>query len=474
MEILLIYPPNKNMITANVPLLNDEFDKGEAGFYPPLGIMIVGAYAEQNTEHKIEIIDTQVEKMDYNDIEKEIKRRKPDVVGITAMTFTLIDVIMTAKVVKSVDENIKVVLGGPHVNIYPDETINIPEVDYLVLGEGEITFTDLIQNIENMDKLKQIKGLVFKEGDKVVNTGQRTLIDNLDIIPFPARHLMPYKKYYSVIAKRSPITTMITSRGCPYKCLFCDRPHLGKKFRARSASNVVDEMEECVNMGIKEILIYDDTFTIDRKRVINICDEILKRGMDIVWDIRARVDNVDKEMLKKLKEAGCERVHYGVESGNPEILKVLRKGITLEQARKAFKMTKEVGIKTLAYFMIGSPRETKSQILETMEFAKKLNPNFAHFSITTPFPSTPLYYMGLEEGQLKTDYWKEFAKSPTKDFVPDLWEENLTREELIGLLKYAYKSFYTRPGYIIKELLEVRSFDEFKRKAKAGLMVFKL
>lgn len=470
MRVLLIYPPTKNIITANVPT----FEEGEDGFYPPLGIMIVAAYAEQNTEHKIEILDTQVEKMGYKDIEKEIKRRRPDVVGITATTFTVIDVIMTAKVVKSIDETINVVLGGPHVNIYPDATINIPEVDYLVLGEGEITFTELIQNIENMDKLKQIKGLVFKEGDKVVNTGQKTLIDDLDTIPFPARHLTPYKKYYSVIAKRVPITTMITSRGCPYKCLFCDRPHLGKKFRARSASNVVDEMEECVNRGIKEILIYDDTFTINRKRVINICDEILKRGLDIGWDIRARVDNVDEEMLKKLKEAGCERIHYGVESANPEILKVLRKGITVEQVIKAFKLTKKVGIPTLAYFMIGSPRETRTQALETIEFAKKLNPDFVHFSVTTPFPATPLYYMGLEEGVLKKDYWRDFAKNPTNGFVPELWEENLSREEWIALLKYAYKSFYTRPAYIIKSLMKLRSFDELNRKAKEGLKVFKM
>ena len=474
MRILLIYPPNGNMITANVPLLEEARDKGEEGFYPPLGIMIVAAYAEQNTKHKIEIIDTQVEKMDYTDIEKEIKRRKPDVVGITAMTFTLIDVIMTAKVVKSIDENIKVVLGGPHVNIYPDETINIPGVDYLVLGEGEITFTELIQNIENTDKLKQIKGLVFKEGDKIVNTGQRTLIDNLDTIPFPARHLTPYKKYYSLLAKQSPVTTMITSRGCPYKCLFCDRPHLGKKFRARLASNVVDEMEECVNIGIKEILIYDDTFTINRKRVINICDGILKRELDIGWDIRARVDNVDEEMLKKLKEAGCERIHYGVESANPEILKVLRKEITVEQVIKAFKLTKKVGISTLAYFMIGSPRETRAQALETIEFAKKLNPDFVHFSVTTPFPATPLYYMGLEEGVLKKDYWLDFAKNPTNGFVPELWEENLSREEWVELLKYAYKSFYTRPTYIIKSLMKLRSFGELKRKAKEGLNVFKI
>ena len=467
MKVLLVYPPAENMVTTNVPSFVEE----EKGFYPPLGLMYVAAYAERNTEHNIEILDTQVERMNYAMIEHEIERKKPDIIGIQAMTFTLIDVILTAKIVKRVDEEIKVVLGGPHVNIYPDETISIPEIDYMVLGEGEVPFTELIQNLEDIKKLKEIKGLVFKEGERIVNTGSRELIDNLDTIPFPARHLTPYKKYYSLLAKRTPVTTMMTSRGCPYKCLFCDRPHLGKKFRARSAGNVVDEMEECVDRGIKEFFLYDDTFSIEKQRAFDICNEILNRGLDIGWDIRTRVDNVNKELLEKLKEAGCERIHYGVESGNPEILKVLRKGITVEQARRAFKMTKEVGITTLAYFMIGSPRETKSQVLETIEFAKKLNPNFVHFSITTPFQATPLYYMGLEEGQLKNDYWKDFAKNPTKDFVPELWEENLSREELIELLKYAYKSFYARPRYIIKEMLKVKSVEEFKRKAKAGLKV---
>jgi len=322
--------------------------------------------------------------------------------------------------------------------------------------------------------LRKVPGLVFKEGKKIINTGARELIDDLDAFPFPSRHLTPYRKYYSLLAKRSPVTTMITSRGCPYRCLFCERPHLGGKFRARTAGNIVDEMENCVDMGIKEFFIYDDTFAIDRQRATDICDEILNRGLDIGWDIRTRVDSVDREFLGKLSEAGCERIHYGVESGNPEILKVLRKGITIEQVRKAFKLTKDARISTLAYFMIGSPREAEAQIIETIEFAKELEPDFVHFSITTPFPATPLYYMGLEEGRFKNDYWKEFAENPTVDFVPELWEETLSREELIKLLKYAYKNFHIRPKYVIKRILDVRSFEEFKRKARAGLKVFRI
>jgi radical SAM superfamily enzyme YgiQ (UPF0313 family) len=353
---------------------------------------------EKYIQHKVEILDTQVEEIPYNRLKDIIDKKSPDLVGITAMTFTLIDVIKTAQIVKSIDRDIKVVLGGPHVHIYPNETIDIPDVDYLVLGEGEITFTELVENITDIDKLKEIKGLVFKDNGITVNTGIKPFIDNLDELPFPARHLTPYRKYSSLLAKRSPITTMFTSRGCPYRCTFCDRPHLGKAFRARSAKNVVDEMEECVNMGIYEFLIYDDTFTIHRQRVIDICDEIIKRKLYIGWDIRARVDSVNEEMLRKLKKAGCERIHYGVEAGTEKILKVLNKGITLEQAMRAFEMTKKAGISTLAYFMIGSPTENREDVLQTIEFAKRLSADFVHITILTPFPATAIYRKGLEKG----------------------------------------------------------------------------
>jgi radical SAM superfamily enzyme YgiQ (UPF0313 family) len=204
---------------------------------------------------------------------------------------------------------------------------------------------------------------------------------------------------------------------------------------------------------------------------LDICDEIINKKLDIGWDIRVRVDSVDEEMLKKLKQAGCERIHYGVEAGTEKILKVLRKGITLEQAEYAFKLTKKIGISTLAYFMIGSPTETKDDILQTIEFAKRLNPDFVHITITTPFPATYIYKKALEEKIIKKDFWREFAINPDEKFQPEYFEENLTSDELLELIDYAYKSFYTRPIYILRELLQVKSFTEFKRKVKAGLKV---
>lgn len=470
MKILLINPPDLNSLPSCMPKILEE----SMDFLPPLGLMYIAGYLKKYTTYEIGIIDCQVEGIDYEDLKKKIIEENPDIVGITAMTFTLLDVLKTAKITKENLPETKVVLGGPHINVYPQETMKIDYIDFLVLGEGEGPFLDLLRNIHQTDKLYKIEGIVFRDGDKIINTGSRNLIHDLDIIPFPARTLLPYKKYFSVISSKFPVTTMFTSRGCPYKCLFCDRPHLGKIFRARSAQNVVDEMKECQNLGIKEIFIYDDTFAVDRQRVIDICNKIIEQGIKISWDVRTRVDTVDEEVLSYMKKAGCQRIHYGIEAGTQKILNVLRKGITIEQAEKAFKLTKKVGITTLGYFMFGSPKETREDIMQTIKFIKKLNPDFVHISITTPFPATDLYRQGLESGILPKNFWREFALNPTSNFKPYAWEENLSQEELYEFVKRAYRAFYFRPTYILKRLLAVRSFGEIKNKARAAFKILRI
>jgi radical SAM superfamily enzyme YgiQ (UPF0313 family) len=455
------------MVSKSIPNAADE----EA---PPLGLMYIAACVEKYTSHSIEILDTQVEKISYEEIKSEIKKRNPDIVGIQAMTLTLVDVMLTAGIVKKLNRDTPVILGGPHVNIYPEETISNPDVDFLVLGEGEYVFLDLINALSQGKDFSKIKGIVYKRNNEIINTGRREFITDLDELPFPARHLVPYRKYYSALAKETPITTMMTSRGCPFKCIFCNRPQLGKIFRHRSAGNVVDEMEECIGLGIKEIFLYDDTFSINKQRAADVCDEILRRNLKIIWDIRTRVDTVDKEVLKKLKAAGCERIHFGVESGTQEILDVLRKGITLQQAENAFRWSKEAGIITLAYFTIGNPTESKRQILETVKFGMKIKPDYINIGLTTPFPATELYRLGLERKILRHDYWEGFAKNPRKDFVPEAWEEKLKREELVKLVKSAYMKFYMRPAYLLRRIREVKSWAEFKQKVRAGLKLLKI
>jgi radical SAM superfamily enzyme YgiQ (UPF0313 family) len=468
MRVLLINPPRENEIIGNNPSIIEE----ERGHNPPLGLLYIAAYLEKHASHEITIIDSQVEELDYASLTERIRSAKPEIVGLTAMTMTLIDVTKTITIIKNINRDIRVVLGGPHVHLFSDETINLDNVDFLVLGEGEIGFKELLDNTNNLSALKHIPGLVFKEDGKTVHTGRQPVLKDLDTLPFPARHLVPYEKYSSLLSKGDAVTTIFTSRGCPFKCSFCDRPHLGKAFRARSAMNVVDEIEACVKIGIHELLFYDDTFTVNKKRVLDICNEIVRRRLDIGWDIRARVDTVDEEILRHLKKAGCRGIHYGIEAGTEKILNILNKGITLSKAHQVFDLTKKYSIPVLAYFMIGNPTETKEDILSTFEVMKSLKPDYVHMTILTPFPGTKIYLDGLKNGIIERDYWREFASDPTPDFIPPIWSETFTREELNDLLIEGYRKFYLRPSYIFKRAIKTRSLSELKKKAKAGIKVF--
>ncbi len=470
MKVLLVNPPRENLIESILPAVIEE----SRGLSPPLGLLYVAAHARKYTRHQIEILDSEAEGLTYPELKERIKGIDPEVVGITAMTFTLIDALKVARLVKEIKQGVKVALGGPHPHIYPEETVSFPEVDFVIQGEGERAFTDLLGALEDGRRLRQIKGVVWKDNGKVVRGGAAEPVADLDGLPFPARDLTDIHRYCSVLARVSHCTTMITSRGCPFRCRFCARPHLGKGFRCRSAGNVVEEFEECLTMGIREFLIYDDTFTGDRERVIDICEQILGKGLKLRWDIRAHVNTVDEELLGRLKQAGCERIHYGVESGNPDILLNLRKGTTIERVKQAFRLTREAGIETLAYFMIGSPGEDLATAGQSIALARELKPDYVHFSILMPFPATELYRDGVEIGLIRQDCWQDFARSPRKDFLPPVWEENLNRQELTRLLKKAYRDFYRSPAYILRRLTRVRSLGELWRQFRAGLRIQRL
>lgn len=467
MHILLISPPHKNIVTTTIP---EKINK-ERGYQPPLGLLYIASYLRKNSAHRVTIIDSEVERFDYPDLRRMIEQLKPDLVGIQALTFTLIDALKTAAEVKNYSRGVPVVLGGPHVTIYPQESLMFNDVDYIVRGEGEISFKEMLDNLGNNSGLGAVSGIGFKNNGKLTLTHDPSFINDLDSIPFPDRTFSPYQKYYSLLSKNFPITTMMTSRGCPYNCIYCER--MGKKFRAISAEKVLEEIEHCLGLGIKEIFFHDDTFTIDKKRVFRICELINKRGLRFVWDARVRVDTVNYDLLSSMKNAGCHRISFGVESGNPRILKNLRKGITLEQVKTAFGYCKKLRIQILADFMIGSPGETRQDIIETIVFSRKLGADYAQFSLTTPYPGTDLYREALVKGIIKSDVWSGFAKDPKNDFIPPLWEENLSREELIDLLSLAYKKFYLSTGFVIRELFKIGSVKELATKMKAGLKLFK-
>jgi len=467
MRVLLLNPTARfEVLGSNPAALEDS-----RGHSPPLGLLHLAGYLERHTDHEVAILDTQAEELGFDEIAARVRAARPDVVGVTAMTQTLIDVVRATEIARAAAPAAKIVIGGPHAHLFPEETAALPDVDFTVLGEGEQVFAQLLERIDDPRALERTPGLVFTRGEELIDTGRPGLIEDLDALPFPARHLTDVTRYDSVLAPRHPVTTMFTSRGCPHVCSFCDRPHLGKRFRARSAKNVVDEMQECVALGVSEFLIYDDTFTIRRQRVIDICNEILTRGLDVGFDVRARVDTVDREMLRLMARAGCRGLHYGVESGTEKILEVLRKKIDLETARQVFAETRRAGMQALAYFMIGCPGETVDDIRETFRVARELDPDYLHLTILTPFPGTEIYRTGLESGVIERDVWREFAANPHLGFVPPHWSESFTLEQLDELLLEGYRGFYRRPSYLLRRVAQVRSLDELIRKARAGLRI---
>ena len=468
MRVLLLQPPTEHMVLGNNPAIIDE----ERGYNPPLGILYIAGYLEAHTGHEVMVLDCLVEELGYSEVEERIRALAPEVVGITCLTFTLLDVLKAAKIVKVVNPETTVVIGGPHAHIYPKETASQDNVDYVVTGEGEVTMSELVAALERGEKQPGVPGLVYVRDGEAVDTGRRPPVDDLDSLPMPARHLTPYEKYHSLLARGSAVTTMFTSRGCPYGCKYCDRPNMGRSFRFRSAGNVADEFEKCAEMGIDEFLVYDDTFTVSRKRALEVCREIVRRELKVYWDIRTRVDLVNEELLVALKEAGCIRIHFGVEAGSDPILKNLNRGVKVEQVRETFKLTKRIGIGTLGYFMVGNPGETRDDVERTMELARELDPDFAHITIMTPFPATQLYYDALEKGLYETDHWAEFARSPEADFRPRFWEEHFSTDELRELCELFYRRFYGRPKFMLRRLAQIRSFGELRRNLRAGYKLF--
>jgi len=438
-----------------------------------MGLLYLESYLHKFTGHEVKIIDCPAEEHNYKALEKELNDFAPDVVGITGHTHNLIDMLKTARLYKKMNPGGKVVWGGSHSSAFPMQSLAFPQVDYAVYGEGEVTFRKLLDYIEKPEgSPDKINGIVFRDDNKVIKTDRAEYIMNLDELPHPRRTALDVKKYYYTIGQEVTASSFVSSRGCPYNCTFCSTP--GKTFRCRSAKDVADEMEKCQSLGIKELYFVDDTFNVNKERVIEICNEILNRGINISWNFRGRINLITQEQLELSEKAGCTRIQLGVETGTDEGMKRLKKGIETDEVRRVFKWLKKTNIISVAYFMIGCPHEkNRDDVLKTIEFAKEIDPDYVLFGVLTPYPDTEVYEEGVEKGIIDPSIWQDFATNPSKDFNPQVWEEHMTLEELEELLDLSYKKFYRRPGYIWKRLLEIRSGKELWRKIKAGLNIIK-
>lgn len=372
---------------------------------PPFGLITLAAYLlREGIEVRIE--DYIVQPYNRDRVKRVLSEFKPDVVGATAVTMNVKGALRIMRDYKEEDPRLVTVMGGPHVTFDADNILmDHRYVDYIVRGEGEITFTELLRTLESKRDMKTVLGISHRVNGAVAHNEARPLIEDINILPYAARHLVPLAKYRAL---GFPIN-MITSRGCPHKCIFCVGSRMvGRRVRCYDTKRVVDEFEMLSKMGFRQINVVDDLFTANKKRCMAICDEIVRRGIKHTWGAFARVDTVSRDLLESLKTAGCTILCFGIESGNQEILDRVKKKTTLAKCQAAVDLCKEVGIEPMTSYILGLPGETPETVRQTMDFAKSLSPNYG-FHILSPFPGTEVRDRAAEYGmRILTDDWDKY------------------------------------------------------------------
>ena len=434
---------------AHVVLVNPPYpeDVPQAVFIP-LGITYLTAVLEQNG-YEVDVVDCQVSRPSQRELEDKFKSINPDIVGVTAATVTYFPALQILKAAKAALPNCVSMIGGPHVTVLDKRTFSeSSDVDIVVRGEGEQTMLELARLVSdgNMKSLSEVTGITFKKNGQVFRTPNRSFLEDIDVLPYPAHKHFDMSRYRINGKLYMPI---ITSRGCPFNCTFCLASKMcGKGFRARDPSKVVDELEWLRDtFGAGAFAFYDDTFTFDLDRAIAICDEMKARKFDLPWDCRTRVDRVSKELLAKLRSTNCQLIHFGVESGSQQMLNTMRKGTTVEQNATAIKLAKESDILVAISLVIGYPGETPEMLQQTIDFIHETKPDYVYMCEAVPYPGTQLYDYIKELGLELSENWNQYHEQ-TQVFKNTL----LPPEKLEETKKALYDSFFTPAYYLRKRI----------------------
>jgi radical SAM superfamily enzyme YgiQ (UPF0313 family) len=460
MRIALIFPPFQHRkFSENLKVVDEEFILA-----PPIILAYIAAILKQ-AGHEVCLIDANILKLSKEETLRRIENFKPDILGFRIDTYNFQETLDWIKYLKE-KTKLPVITGGINITNYPLESLSHQEIDYGVIGEAIESLPKFLRVLENDGDFSAVEGLVWrKDGEIKINPPKTNLVD-FDIYPFPARHLLPNEKYHSFISQRKNFSIMLTSTGCPFKCKFCAIAHL--PYRERSPRNVVDEIEQCYyDFGIREIDIFDGTFFINKKRTIEICQEIRRRGIKIEWTCRSRADVLNEEVLKEASRAGCREINLGIESVVPEILEGINKQIKVEQVKNAVKLCNKYGIRVLGFFMFGNPGETEESLKKTIDFMLSLNIDFVQICRTIAKPKTD-----LDDSLIKgtgRDYWREFVSGKAgEERLPTPWT-GLSQRQIEKCLKLAYYQFFFRPKYIWRRIIQLKSFSEFWRYISVAL-----
>ena len=459
-DVLLIYPST------------DLGRRVKFGF-PPLGVLYLASFLEREGV-EVKVVDCEIKGYSLKKVVDLVKTEKPSLLCISIMTPQVVSCLKIAHAVKK-DCNTKIVVGGPHISSTLEELFQFTSaIDFLIYGEGEHTLFELYMALKKKRDLNKIDGLIHRKNKKIIKNGSRELISDLDSLPFPNLRLVNIKDYDSYYAKSLPLTSMISSRGCPYNCTFCDQyaTH-GRKLRLRSPKNIVDEIEKnYYELSIKQIVFKDSTFTINKSWVKELCNEIKRRGLKLNWTCNSRVDQIDRETLKNLKSSGCYMILFGIESGSQEVLNNINKNIKIQQIRNAVNLCKEYKIETTGYFMVGNPGDNEKTILKSIKLAKELDFDLATFGVTVAYPNTELFNWAVNKKVLTDKKWymcTDSTKSAgTRTLRGNLNLESFPVNKQANMAKKANIEFYLRPRYILKRLMRIRNLNGFKRLLKSA------
>ena len=380
----------------------------------------------------------------WHDVAAVLKSFKPDVVGITAMTPKIASVLRTATVCKEYDGRLPVVIGGPHATIKPDEILKYKDVDFVVRGEAERAIVVLVDLLAKNDagSLPGVSGLSYRKNGRISHNDQRDYIEDLDSLPLPARELLVHSEYYCP----EDLSIIMTSRGCPFACTYCYKGMFARRVRYRAIGSVMEEIKYVSRRyGAKQLAFKDDSFTVNKRRIVELCDNLIAEAIKVNWECTTRVDVVSEHLLEKMMAAGCNTVKVGIESGSPRVLKMIKKRIDHEKVRAAAEMFNKYGLFWSSYFMMGLPDETEEDILSTVRFMKEVNPDYASISVYEPYPGTEMFETGVELGLVKPQMnWPEYFDRPPDEYYlkdPRKRTNTISHERFEAICEAVLKEF---------------------------------
>jgi len=446
----------------------------------PLGLAYLAASLEKQS-FQVAIMDCLALKFDIGLTVEKLRLINPDLIGITVLTPMYVIVKRLAEKLKENLPECKIVIGGAHPTALPKETLlEIRSVDFVCIGEGEKTIVELSNYLLVGGKKEEIAGLAFRgPTNEVIINKHRIFEADLDSIPPPARQLLPMQKYHltaSRVKDSQYCPTLIIARGCPFNCAFCSHP-FGRSFRHHSVRRIISEIKSLIkNYHVKQLNFEADTLTVDKNFLFSLCQALIDERINqtISWTCESRINTVDRSLLEKMKEAGCWQISYGIESGNQHLLDIINKGITLDEIRRTIALTKEIGITVRGFFMLGLPTETLQESWQTINFAKELDPLWAQFTIMIPYPGTPLFDRLKKKNKIRHFNWSEYNTwSGWTDKQLPYMPENREEKELKRLQRQAMVNFYLRPKIIIKFMLQLNSFESFKKYFRGFITLIK-